>query len=210
MFYLYTGYGYCWYELDDDYYDDEYSLGYLEDKEQFVKSWILELPDDAQKEIELSGKTTVNYLLVTDDPDITWIAWSGAKTEKIRFYFCEDEPQWSHGNGGYQLPRKKKTITITSDEIISSEKWEAYLKSKNVINSNLASERVLTPSNKYEARNIDFQAWIDETKPDLNSMTKNDIHKILIARNSSLWTSGFIDWWKQQTIYKGIAGRKRK
>jgi hypothetical protein len=35
------------------------------------------------------------------------------------------------------------------------------------------NEQVLTPSSKYEARDIDFQAWIAETNPDLNSISKD-------------------------------------
>jgi len=72
------------------------------------------------------------------------------------------------------------------------------------------NEQVLTPSNKYELRDIDFKAWIAETKPDLNNMIIDDIQKALIAHNSKLFASGFDDWWKRQQIHKGTAGRKKK
>jgi hypothetical protein len=193
---MYTGYGYWEFELDDD---DKAELGMesFSTKEQHVQSYELELPDFAEKEIELLGKTTVDHLLIPNDITGTSL-----------FYFCEDEPEYS--KEGWSIGHKLKKITITADEVFSKEKWESYLKSKNVINSNLDNERVSTPSSKYETRDIDFRKWIDETKPDLKNMTKAAIQQALRARNSSLWTSGFPDWWKRQTIHKGTAGRKKK
>jgi hypothetical protein len=76
-------------------------------------------------------------------------------------------------------------------------------------NNGADSVQVSTPSPLYEKKNNDFQLWISEVTPAHEDMKKADIHKALIARNSLLWTSGFPDWWKQQTIYKGTAGRKK-
>jgi hypothetical protein len=62
----------------------------------------------------------------------------------------------------------------------------------------------------YKLRDDDFDMWIKETSLNHESMTKDGIHKELIKRNSQLWTSGFVDWWKRQTIYRGKPGRKKK
>lgn len=60
-----------------------------------------------------------------------------------------------------------------------------------------------------QKRDEDFELWMSIVNPPLKKMKKEEIHKVLIARNSTLWTSGFTDWWKQQTIYKAPKGRKK-
>lgn len=60
----------------------------------------------------------------------------------------------------------------------------------------------------YEDRDNDFILWREEKKPDLDSITKKDIYKLLAQRNPSLWTSGFVDWWKHQPFIKKKPGRK--
>lgn len=43
-----------------------------------------------------------------------------------------------------------------------------------------------------------FLQWVNEEKPDLESMTKDQIQQELIKRNSYLWCSGFDGWWKEK------------
>ena len=55
-----------------------------------------------------------------------------------------------------------------------------------------------------EQRDDDFIQWVNEEKPDLESMTKDQIQQELIKReklikrNSHLWCSGFEGWWKEK------------
>jgi hypothetical protein len=63
---------------------------------------------------------------------------------------------------------------------------------------------------KNEQRDYEFTQWINETKPDLKSMTKDQIQQELIKRNSHLWCSGFDGWNKDTELYKGKAGRPKK
>lgn len=62
----------------------------------------------------------------------------------------------------------------------------------------------------YQDRDNDFISWQEETKLDLENLTKDAIHKLLIKRNSHLWQSGFADWWRQQNFLKKSCGRKPK
>lgn len=59
----------------------------------------------------------------------------------------------------------------------------------------------------YEDRDNDFKLWIETENSDLDTMTKAEIHSQLKLRNPQLWTMGFLDWWKQQELYKGKPGR---
>jgi hypothetical protein len=55
-----------------------------------------------------------------------------------------------------------------------------------------------------EQRDDDFKQWENEEKPDLESMTKDQVQGELIKReklikeNSHLWGSGFDGWWKEK------------
>jgi hypothetical protein len=63
----------------------------------------------------------------------------------------------------------------------------------------------------YDRRNADFLLWLKENpnlKPE--GMSKNEIKKQLILRNSGLWASGFEGWRKQQQFFKGKPGRRPK
>lgn len=65
-----------------------------------------------------------------------------------------------------------------------------------------------------EQRDDDFTQWINESKPDLEQLTKKQVQQELIKRNrqlsnSQLWCSGFDDWIKHTTLYKGKAGRPK-
>jgi hypothetical protein len=57
---------------------------------------------------------------------------------------------------------------------------------------------------KNEQRDDDFKQWENEEKPDLESMTKDQVQGELIKReklikeNSHLWGSGFDGWWKEK------------
>ena len=62
---------------------------------------------------------------------------------------------------------------------------------------------------KNDYRNEDFKQWLNEAKPDLEKRTKQEIHNQLIERNSQLWASGFDDWVKVTTLYKGKSGRPK-
>ncbi|MBV5301291.1 MAG: hypothetical protein J0649_05845 [Methylococcales bacterium] len=63
---------------------------------------------------------------------------------------------------------------------------------------------------KNEQRDDDFIQWVNEEKPDLESMTKNQVQGELIKRNPHLWRSGFEGWIKYTELYKGNAGRPKK
>ena len=137
-------------------------------EEEYADNWILELDESEQEDIIAFGKAKVEYLLVPEDdtrikPKCPNFCFKG----RIRFYFCEDEPQWR--NLVYQEDRKEKTITITADEIISKEKWEAYLKERGTDNNKLDSERGLTSSNnsknERELTRWLRETWINEGKP---------------------------------------------
>jgi hypothetical protein len=55
-----------------------------------------------------------------------------------------------------------------------------------------------------------FLQWINEEKPDLESMTKNQVQGELIKRNPHLWCFGFDGWIKDTELYEGKAGRPKK
>jgi len=172
VFYKYKGFGYCCFEID---YED---MGMTGDEvggcfgcgeEEYADNWILELPESAQEDITFHDKAEVEYLLVPEDnPRIKLKCPSFSFKGRIRFYFCEDEPQWR--DLVYQEDRKEKTITITADEIISKEKWEAYLKERGTDNNKLDSERGLTSSNnsknKRELTQWLRETWEKENKPE--------------------------------------------
>jgi hypothetical protein len=61
-----------------------------------------------------------------------------------------------------------------------------------------------------EQRDDDFIQWVNEEKPDLESMTKDQIQQELIKRDSHLWCSGFDGWIKYTKLYKGKTGRPKK
>lgn len=155
VFYLYTGWGYWCSKLDIDDSDFEAIGGspdsfYIVGKEQWADRWTLELPELAQKEIELREKaTSVDYLLATDDPDIEYELLPGHPVKgELQFLLLEDEPQLNKdGTWDERCVRKNKTITITADEIISKEKWEARLKARGTDNNKPNNEQ-LSETNK--------------------------------------------------------------
>ncbi len=63
---------------------------------------------------------------------------------------------------------------------------------------------------KNEQRDDDFKQWENEEKPDLESMTKDQVQGELIKRNPHLWCFGFDGWIKDTELYKGKAGRPKK
>lgn len=69
---------------------------------------------------------------------------------------------------------------------------------------------------KNEQRDDFFLQWVNETKPDLESMTKDQIKQELIKReklikgDSHLWGCGIDGWIKYTELYKGNAGRPKK
>jgi hypothetical protein len=63
---------------------------------------------------------------------------------------------------------------------------------------------------KNEQRDDDYIQWVNEEKPDLESMTKDQIQQELIKRDSHLWCSGFDGWIKYTKLYKGKTGRPKK
>jgi hypothetical protein len=63
---------------------------------------------------------------------------------------------------------------------------------------------------KNEQRDDDFKQWENEEKPDLESMTKDQVEGELIKRDSYLWGFGFDGWIKYTKLYKGNAGRPKK
>ena len=219
MFYKYKGFGYCCFEID---YED---MGMTGDEvggcfgcgeEEYADNWILELPESAQEDITFHDKAEVEYLLVPEDnPRIKLKCPSFSFKGRIRFYFCEDEPQWR--DLVYQEDRKEKTITITADEIISKEKWEAVLKIKQTESSNAKNDlnnqepTKLKKKSKNELRDNDFKQWLDKTepKPDLEGMTKKELHNILIQRNGRLWRPDFNGWVKFTELYQGESGRRK-
>jgi hypothetical protein len=51
---------------------------------------------------------------------------------------------------------------------------------------------------KNEQRDDDFKQWENEEKPDLESMTKDQVKGELRKRDSYLWGFGFDGWWKEK------------
>ena len=71
-----------------------------------------------------------------------------------------------------------------------------------------------TTKPKNEQRDDDFTQWINESKPDLEQLTKKQVQQELIKRNrqlsnSQLWCSGFDDWIRYTELYNGKAGRPK-
>ena len=67
-----------------------------------------------------------------------------------------------------------------------------------------------------EQRDSDFTLWMENYRPEISSMKKKDINQLLVDRNimmigtaTNLWISNFNGWWKSQTIFKGVQGRKK-
>lgn len=60
-----------------------------------------------------------------------------------------------------------------------------------------------------EQRNDDFAQWINESKPDLDGMTKKQVQQELIKRNSRLWQYDFDGWIKYTKLYEGKSGRPK-
>ncbi len=87
---------------------------------------------------------------------------------------------------------------------------EYHYRKTQEVNAELYEPTKNERKTKNDLRNADFQAWIDSEKPELEKMIKDEIHECLMKRDSRhLWASGFKDWWSQQNIYKGVAGRKK-
>ena len=52
----------------------------------------------------------------------------------------------------------------------------------------------------YEKRDLDAALWLSETQPDIEGMTNEQIELALKARNPALWSRGFKDWKRKQTL----------
>lgn len=169
--------------------------------------------DPAQTDITRYGfgLTATTYFRLSHEDSITLERVGKVKTTTL---FPIDPKLDARGQYCFSLPEltefKKDDVAADIPPHEYKELCNKYYEDNIESSPKGNNERVSTPSNKYEARNIDFQAWINETKPNLDAMKKNDIQKELIGRNNGLWRSGFFEWWKQQKIYKGTAGRKKK
>ncbi len=69
-------------------------------------------------------------------------------------------------------------------------------------------------TSKYQERYNDFKAWVEFENPQLDKITKAQIHAQLIERNdkSTLWRIGektFETFWEKQDLYKSPRGRKK-
>ncbi|WNV04200.1 hypothetical protein RP726_17570 [Candidatus Methylospira mobilis] len=62
----------------------------------------------------------------------------------------------------------------------------------------------------YNQRDDDCRMWLDANNPDTADMKKKEIHDDLKQRNPTLWTTGFDDWWKQQTLIEKKKSGRRK
>ena len=110
---------------------------------------------------------------------------------------------------GYSIPEQLEKIDLALTPSVVNNQSDIR-----------ADDKPKSFSGIYAQRDNDFKAWINETNPSLDDMKIADIQKALIARDKEykardnqykqLFTSGFKDWWKQQTIHKGRAGRKKK
>jgi hypothetical protein len=60
----------------------------------------------------------------------------------------------------------------------------------------------------YKLRNESCKAWLESESPQLDKMTKAQIESSLKNYNSQLWSHGFNDWYRQQSLITLKTGRK--
>lgn len=128
---------------------------------------------------------------------------------------------YDHFFGGYDDLHRQRTTT--PDDFLSWLKKENITKPVDSLLANWWKDQKADPDEtvidkpqkpadkgttkrvpKNERRNRGFQAWIDETKPDLDAMTWDDIHEALKPRDRHLWNSkdSFDKWKTKQQIHK--------
>jgi hypothetical protein len=106
---MYKGYGY-W-----EYDSDELNM-VIREGEQYMKSCLFMLPEDAEKEILHKGEAIVSYLLMSKDSDINEPLYNYPCTDdEPRFVLCNDDPIFENG---YQQLREQKTVKYVREDII--------------------------------------------------------------------------------------------
>lgn len=96
---------------------------------------------------------------------------------------------------------KIRTLVIEPTPLVSSKEIKSFETSLSLEkNKNIGT---------YQIKNQAFKKWLDECNQNTESMTKAQIHSELKLIDSSLWASGFDDWWRQQSFIRGKPGRKK-
>lgn len=227
MFYKYKGYGYCLFEIDYEEMgitSDEVGGGrFGAGEEEYADNWILELDESEQEDITFHGKAKVEYLLVPeDDPRIKPKCPNFCFKGRIRFYLCEDEPQWR--DLVYQEARKERTIKIKKKKIISNEAREAILKARLADNNkpNLSTpptnlEKIERQQTRYKYEK--YKTSLDELKEkiDFTVLSVKKIFEQAKQSNKDLWSIEFStfrrDVWckyQKEIDLQKKAGRPRK
>ncbi len=99
-------------------------------------------------------------------------------------------------------------------EMRIEEQVEAMRRFK--IKQSIEQTKPIKKTKKNEQRDDFFLQWVNEEKPDLESMTKDQMQQELIKReklikgDSHLWGCGIDGWIKYTELYKGNAGRPKK
>jgi hypothetical protein len=119
---FYSGWGYWEYDCMDSF--DGETMRETIDKGSFIKVCnVFELPEDAEREIEFLGKTTVCYLLECIRSDGKGIRFAEYRTEPIgepRFILCDERKGEQRFNIDNR-PIIEKTVKFTKDDIIESQ-----------------------------------------------------------------------------------------
>ncbi|PPD49863.1 MAG: hypothetical protein CTY13_02630 [Methylobacter sp.] len=114
MLYRYTGWGYFEYQPDSG----TDSGIWLKQEQEIDEPCYFELPNFAQKEIEIQGTTSTDYLLLSDHSYLDERELNIPRLEngELRFNLSE----YLHNGHCYECV--DKTITITSDDITEAPK----------------------------------------------------------------------------------------
>jgi hypothetical protein len=150
-------------------------------------------------------------LIYEDGDDLPFVQYNAIFTDsqgnETPFEIIKDENTYSQGNGNQ--------LKIFFDDNAPQTNIENSINpSKDNLEQNHSlptNEKLATKdSRKKQERDEDFKLWVSIANPPLAEMIKEEIHNVLMARDSTLWTKGFTDWWKRQTIYKAQKGRKKR
>ncbi|PPK69392.1 hypothetical protein B0F88_110179 [Methylobacter tundripaludum] len=119
---FYSGWGYWEYDCMDSF--DGETMRETIDKGSFIKVCnVFELPEDAEREIEFLGETTVSYLLEcirSDGKGIRFVEYHTQPIDEPRFILCDERKGEQRFNIDNR-PIIEKTKTYTKDEIIESQ-----------------------------------------------------------------------------------------
>jgi hypothetical protein len=212
---LYSGY------IVRDMYNNHHASSTVGKAPEYVKEHFCLCDDDIEtlndfgsvKIRSVIGERLDEYdmLIYENGDDLPFVKYSGFFTDsqgnETPFKIIKGENTYSQDNGNQ--------LKIFFDDDAPQTNIENSINpSTDDLEQNYSlptNEKLATKdSRKKQERDEDFKLWVSIDNPPLAEMIKEEIHNVLKARDSKLWTKGFADWWKRQTIYKAPKGRKKR